>query len=268
MSVLDSIRAFFAKLRPDELGPLEEARILEVPSGHNFRDLGGYDTPSGPTRFRRFVRSGSCSSLTHTDIQRLKDYGVCRVVDLRSSFEDPRITDRFCREPGVEWLNVPLFDYDLSDPKLTGVAAPDGNYLIDGYVTMLSNRPAMRRIFEFLGETPAGGCALFHCAAGMDRTGMVAMLLLGLAEVPRTQIVADYLYSFASVAEVDRVVFGGRAPELREGSWNPLPSRREAVSFMLDRIEGGYGGTRAYLSACGVDEVCLDRVRGMLMGSD
>ena len=71
-----------------------------------------------------------------------------------------------------------------------------------------------------------------------------------------------------SVAEVDRVVFGGHAPELREGSWNPLPSRREAVSFMLDRIEGGYGSTRAYLCACGVDDACLDALRGMLVGSD
>ena len=268
MGFFDRMRTVFARFRPEEAGPLEEGRILVVPSGENFRDLGGYDTPTGPTRYRRFVRSGSCAYLTSADVARLEVYGVCRVLDLRSSFEDPRITDRFCWEPEVEWLNVPLFDYDLSDPKLTGVAAPSGNYLIDGYVTMLSNHHAMRQIFEFFAGTPEGGAVLFHCAAGMDRTGMVAMLLLGLADVPRPQIVADYLYSFAPLAEVDRVVFEGREPRVREGAWNPLPSRREAVSFMLDRIEGGYGSARAYLSACGVDDVCLDAVRGMLVGSD
>lgn len=248
-------------------GPLEPARILDVPSGDNYRDLGGYDTPWGSTSYRRLVRSGSTASLTSADLARLELYGVCRVLDLRSPFEEPRATDRFSRREKVVWENVPLFDYDLSDPKLSGTATPAGNYLIDGYVTMLSNREAIRQIFAFIAETPPGGAALFHCAAGMDRTGMVAMLLLGLAEVPRAQIVADYLYSFASIEEVDQVVFDGREPEVLPGSWNPLPSRREAVEFMLDRIEEGYGTTRAYLAACGLGEVCLDAVRGMLVGS-
>ena len=97
---------------------------------------------------------------------------------------------------------------------------------------------------------------------------MTAMLLLGLAGVPRKQVVADYLYSFAPVDEVDRVVFGGEEPEIRPGRWNPLPSRKQTIEFMLDRIEEGYGSTRAYLAACGISEVCLEAVRGMLVGSD
>lgn len=251
----------------EEMGPLQEARLLDVRSGQNFRDLGGYDTPYGPTAYRRFIRSGSTSSLSTADMTRLEAYGVCRVLDLRSSFEDPRVSDRFVRRPSVEWLNVPLFDYDLSDPKLTGVATPAGNYLIDGYVTMISNQQAIRHIFEFFGKTPPGGGVLFHCAAGMDRTGMTAMLLLGLAEVSRAQIVADYLYSFAPPHEVDEVVFAGAEPVVRKGTWNPLPSRKQAIEFVLDRIEEGYGTTRGYLEACGIDTVCLETVRGMLVGS-
>lgn len=266
MGIWSRIREALSWPSAEEAGPLQEARILSVPSGDNFRDLGGYDTPYGPTRYRRFIRSGSTAYLTDADLTRLEIYGVRRVVDLRSIYEEPRMSDRFCRRADVEWLNVPLFDYDLSDPNLTGVAVPQGNYLIDGYVTMLSNHHAIRQIFEFFAETPADGGVLFHCAAGMDRTGMVAMLLLGLAEVPRTQIVADYLYSFAKVDEVDRIVFGGERPRHREGSWNPLPSRLEAISFMLDRVEGGYGSTRAFLSACNVDDACLDAVKGMLVG--
>ena len=248
-------------------GPLEPARMLDVPSGDNYRDLGGYPTPFGSTAYRRFVRSGSTSSLTKADLERIEEYGVSQVLDLRSRFEDPRLTDRFARRPGVRWLNVPLFDYDLSDPKLAGTPTPAGNYLIDGYVTMVSNRDAIRQIFEFCAQTPPGRATLFHCAAGMDRTGMTAMLLLGLAEVPRKHIVADYLYSFAPVEEVDAVVFGGREPRVVPGSWNPLPSRRQAVEFMLDRVEEGYGTTRAYLEVCGLSGVCLDTVRGMLVGS-
>ena len=263
MGFFDSIRKAFGM---SGAGPLEEARLLDIPSGSNYRDLGGYDTPEGPTQYRRFVRAGSTSSLTDADLTRLEDYGICRVLDLRSRFEEPQVTDRFARRKGIAWLDVPLFDYDLSDPNLTGVRIPDGNYLIDGYVTMLSNHEAIRRIFTFFAETPADGGVLFHCAAGMDRTGMVAMLLLGLADVPRTQVVADYLYSFASVDEVDRVVFDREEPRVMAASWNPLPSRKEAVEFMYDRVTGGYGSFRAYLAACGLGRDCLDAVRGMLVG--
>lgn len=268
MGFFDKIRAALFWSDAAGAGPLAEARVLDIPSGENFRDLGGYDSPAGQTAYRRFVRSGSTAYLTDADLTRLEDYGICRVLDLRSPFENPRSSDRFARRSGIEWLNVPLFDYDLSDPALTATAVPQGNYLIDGYVTMLSNREAIRQIFAFFAQTPPGGGVLFHCAAGMDRTGMTAALLLGLAEVPRAQIVADYLYSFASIAEVNRIVYEGERPWERAGGWSPMPSRKEAIEFVLDRIEEGYGTTRHYLHECGIDDGCLETVRGMLLGFD
>lgn len=268
MGLWENLRSALWHTGPAGSGPLEEARFLDVPSGSNYRDLGGYPTPSGLTRYRRFVRAGATDSLTTSDVSRLERYGIRRVVDLRSAFEAPITTDRFARRPDVSWLNVPLFDYDLSDPALVATRAPEGNYLIDGYVTMLSNRRAVCQIFEFFGQAAAAGeGVLFHCAAGMDRTGVTAMLLLGLAEVPRAHIVADYLYSFATQDEVDRMVFDHEDPRVVEASWNPLPVRREAIEFVYDRVTEGYGTTRAYLAACGISEVCLDAVRGMLVES-
>lgn len=266
MGLRDKVRSLLPWAGAGHGRPIAEGRMLDVPSGENFRELGGYDTPDGKTAYRRLVRAGSTSSLSEADLRRLEDYGVRLVIDLRSEFEAPRLSDRFARRRGVSWVNVPLFDYNLSDPRLAATRVPEGNYLIDGYVTMLSNRQAIRDVFESLAQTPVGSAALFHCAAGMDRTGMTAMLLLGLAGVSREQIVADYLYSFAPVADVDRMVFGGERVRLRPGRWNPLPARREAVEFMLDRVQEGYGSTRAYLAACGLTDACLDAVRGMLLG--
>ena len=265
MSFLESIRSLFYGGTLNS-GPLKEGRLLDVPSASNYRDLGGYETPHGPTAYRRFVRAGSTERLSESDMVRLEDYGVRCVLDLRSSAEAPRQTCRFARRNAISWENVPLFDYDLSDPALMAHGIPAGNYLIDGYVTMTSNRVAIRRIFEFFAAAPTDGGVLFHCAAGMDRTGITAMLLLGLADVSREQIVADYLYSFAPQDEVDAVVFEGERPWEHEFGWNPLPARKEAVEFVLDGIEHGYGTTRAYLETCGIDGVCLDRVRGMLLG--
>jgi protein-tyrosine phosphatase len=264
MGLLNKLRSLLFWSEVEPANPIVEARILDVPSGTNYRDLGGYDTPHGKTCYRRFVRSATTAYLTETDLIRLERYGVCRVLDLRSSLESPKTSDRFVGRTGIKWLNVPLFDYDLSDPKLSGVPIPSGNYLIDGYISMLSNREAVREIFEFFAGTPKGGAVLFHCAAGMDRTGMCAMLLLGLAEVPRKQIVADYLYSFASIREVDRIVFEDRDFVERPGKWDPLPSRLQAIEFMLDRLEEGYGNARNYLRACGISEGDLDAVFEML----
>jgi protein-tyrosine phosphatase len=233
----------------------------------NLRELGGYDCAYGVTKMRRFLRSGATRGIGTKDLQFLRDEGVTRVLDLRSRGEEPAVTCAFSRVPWAMWENVPLFDYDLSAPAMMPVRDVD-NYLVTSYLRILTNEEALRGALVFLAQTPPDECALFHCAAGMDRTGMVALLLLGLADVPREQIVADYLYSFASPAQVDRVVFGGEEPRVAAGSWNPLPSRKEAVEFVLDRIGEGYGSTRAYLAACGIDGGSLDAVKGMLVGLD
>ena len=48
---------------------------------------------------------------------------------------------------------------------------------------------SIARIVELVAD---GTPLLFHCAAGKDRTGVVAAVLLGLAGVPHEEIAADY----------------------------------------------------------------------------
>jgi protein-tyrosine phosphatase len=42
----------------------------------------------------------------------------------------------------------------------------------------------------------APGCVVFHCAAGKDRTGLLALVLLTLAGATPDEIIADYLLSY------------------------------------------------------------------------
>ena len=45
-------------------------------------------------------------------------------------------------------------------------------------------RPLFRiQLVEFLAQAQRNECVLFHCAAGMDRTGVISLLLLGLCGV-------------------------------------------------------------------------------------
>src|SRR3546814_1714371 len=46
----------------------------------------------------------------------------------------------------------------------------------------------------------SGSPALFHCAAGKDRTGVVAAMVLGLVGVPHDEITADYHASAGATA--------------------------------------------------------------------
>lgn len=47
------------------------------------------------------------------------------------------------------------------------------------------------KIFHFILDN-IDGCLLFHCQAGKDRTGVLAMILMGLTGVSKEDIVANY----------------------------------------------------------------------------
>lgn len=248
-------RAFWGS----EPAELEPSRKLELRTGFNVRELGGYMVDGGVTSYRSFLRSGSLDMLSAQDQKRLYDYGVRLVLDLRGNHEVEIARDRIAEMPSVRFCHVPLFDIDLSDPAL-GPEGQQDTYRTLGYLTMLANHDAIARIFSFFASAGSNECVLFHCAAGMDRTGICAMLLLGLVGASRERIAADYCYSFAPVAEVDGIVYRGKEATRRE-----LELRFDAVHTVLDRLEAGYGTTRNYLLSCGVTEDELDRVREHLL---
>jgi len=238
-------------------------RILDVPSAMNLRELGNYDTPAGKTAAHRFLRCGSTRCMSQKDRAWLREYGLTHVLDLRGYGESPEQTCPFARERGMVWKNVSLFGQNLSDPELV---AAQGNldYLARGYLAMLGNHEAVCEALTFLAEVPQQECALFHCAAGMDRTGMVSMLLLGAAGVSRSDIVRDYLYSFASVHDVDAFVQTGEVPKALAGT--RLEGRLQTVGKVYDALVRAYGDVGSYLRACGMDDATLAALRSRLLG--
>lgn len=231
---------------------------------YNLRELGGYPAEEGTTLPHRFLRSGALDGMRGHDAELLKGYGVRRVLDLRGSFELRGGDGPLAKDKDILWLNVPLFDYDISDPDLMPRSGRT-NYLCESYYTILANRSAMKRIFSFFAEAGEDECILFHCAAGMDRTGMVAMLLLGLAGVDRQHIVADYSYSFGGRNEVDRAVLLDGASGQR--TVRPeLGGRIEAISEVYGRLIEVYGSADAYLDSCSVMPEERRRVKERLLG--
>ena len=85
--------------------------------------------------------------------------------------------------------------------------------------------------FEKLSQ--ADGPVLFHCAAGLDRTGVVSALLLRLLGVSREDVLADYRLS----EQIGR------------------PPNAAAMNRLLDQIEEE-GGIEQYLLKMGVSAEC------------
>ena len=243
---------------------------LPLKSISSVRDLGGYpftapDGSQGITAFRAFVRAGSLRGISVGDIEALRQYGVRRIVDLRSPFELKYQPDVFSsgKRADFAYASVPMLDQLNSNGF--GDALPER--MSDVYIQLLDeDSDDIRRAMEALdGE----GTLLFHCRAGKDRTGVIAMLLLGLAGVDDDHIVADYEVSDRYMGRgllVQRLlvslVLRKKAPACL------FQSRPEEMRRALAHLHAAYGDAQTYLkqkAAC--DPHLLDRLTDKLRGT-
>ncbi len=180
--------------------------LRHIPLGgmHNLRDLGGYPVPGGETAWERLLRGDNPEGLTEEDLRWLLDRDITTVVDLRSDAEVGRKPDQLSGHPDFHYFHCPLLAEGDGMPNLeTDVGA--------GYFRMLEGSGLVARALRTVAAAPGG--VLFHCTAGKDRTGLMAALLLGLAGVERTDILADYQVSETYLARIIRQI-KARVPTL------------------------------------------------------
>jgi protein-tyrosine phosphatase len=154
----------------------------------NARDLGG----TGRIAPGAVVRMEAPTRLTEAGWAAAWDHGVRTIVDLRHPDEYGQ--DQAPRPTGITTVPVPL------DPvgtpfyehweKIDNLASP--LY----YPAMLAEHPAPVIAAVRAIAVAAPGCVAFHCAGGKDRTGLIALVLLTLAEAPPADIIADYLLTY------------------------------------------------------------------------
>ncbi|GAA4952022.1 protein-tyrosine phosphatase [Nonomuraea thailandensis] len=163
----------------------------------NLRDLGGIPVAGGTVRTGLVLRSDDVCIIDVTSARTLVEDGLSLLIDLRSPEELAR-TGRGALQAhtGVRHLHLPLMAeitggtselmqrmIDASDP-----AAEFGRW----YARVM--RTCGHLIVQGLSEiAQADGAALFHCAAGKDRTGKFAASLLAVLGAGEEAIVADYV---------------------------------------------------------------------------
>lgn len=248
---------------------MASSRHIPIPGTFNIRDLGGYATGDGSeTRWRRFLRADSLHKLDEAGIEALLAEGLTTVVDLRHNTELLTSPNPFAARNGVTYLNVDLLADLLPDSNREYQEGFD--VLLDLYVRVIDDRGAMiLQILDAIAEAP-DGAVLFHCAAGKDRTGIVAALLLSVAGVGRDHVLDDYeltaVQMVAVLPDYERRA-AERGQDLRS-MYALLASPRETMAALLDHIDARHGGIVAYLDAIGLSAGAVDRLRSRILHSE
>lgn len=180
--------------------------VLPLKTVRNPRDLGGYIGFNGrKIKSHRLLRTGKINGLSKHDEHFLLNYGVKKIIDLRSPAECKKCTDE--ELPGVEHFDIPVSVEDNTKGGSSNVTATFARYRRDQYAgfRMMCHRyrshvekphaqHSFHKILELLADTK-DGAVLYHCSEGKDRTGVVTMLILYILGVDMETIRQDYLYS-------------------------------------------------------------------------
>ncbi|HVE17886.1 MAG TPA: tyrosine-protein phosphatase [Ilumatobacteraceae bacterium] len=244
-------------------------RLVSLEAVHNFRDLGGYATADGRTTlWRTLYRADGLYRLTPADVVALEPLGLNTVIDLRSV---PELDERG-RFP-VDAHPVVFHHLPIVDKTWAQGDAPeyerDEDFLIWAYQDMLAvGAPRFAKAFEVLAG-PDALPAVFHCAAGKDRTGLLAALLLGSLGVSHADIVADYALTVAGMARF-REWAAREWPEWTERMASIPPAYTaalpEAMSHILDELCEQHGTIRDYVRSIGVTDHTLAALESVLLG--
>lgn len=230
---------------------------LPLEGVENCRELGGYSTKNGEqVKWHAFLRSSDMHELTENDSAFLKAYGVKTVIDLRGTDEVEARPNPLAETDFFDYHNIPF----AGQPILEADALKNLT-MGDFYVKMLEESPYVQVVFHIIDQA-ADGAVVFHCTAGKDRTGVLAMLLLGLAGVERKDIISNYEVTYTNLESFHQFDKDGTAPF--EVPKEFLYSSREYMILAYDYLVEKYGDVEKYLLAKGVEQDVLDRVKGRL----
>lgn len=244
----------------------------------NLRDLGGVPAADGRhVRTGRLFRSDSLHRATPGDLERLRALGLQLVIDLRQATE----RDTFgtaAPDVATRHAHLPVFDVLTGSGRqaLSGeveqemLAAARQHGQAGEYLYMLQRGSAtFVQALEALAD-PDHLPALFHCAVGKDRTGVLAALALSLVGVAPEDVAADYarttpgIEALARWAEEHEPEYGADLRAVQPaGAW----TTPEAMVGFLDLVTEHHGSVAAFLHAAGLPEDVPARLQELLLTS-
>ena len=256
-------------------------RILAFEGVDNFRDYGDYATAAGARIQKgRLYRSAHQARATDADLEALAALDVAVIVDLRRKGE--RLRDPSRRPAGFAGM---VIDNDLGDTAEDPwqVFVKNSDLSVEAFRGYLMNyywvAPHDERHIDLYGRyfralAEAKGPVLIHCAAGKDRTGILAALTHHLVGVHDDDIMDDYLLTNTAARLEERAPLVAQMMAEQSGRTPTLEAVRTALGVdaaYLDQafkaIRAQHGSVDAYLEkALGVDAKVREGVETRLVG--
>ena len=239
----------------------------------NLRDLGGIRIRGGVLRPGMAIRTDDLAYVTEDVAQRLSDDGLAAVIDLRSPLE-VAVTGRgpLGTRP-VAYHHLPL----IAD---VGASMKDDRPVLGHetmgamYVRMAeSAAPQLVTALAVIAHTP--GTVAFHCAAGRDRTGVLAAMLLLALGADDDAIVADYARTEENMPAILRrnePVMGamwralGIDLDAHDGSALSHAGMHVSMRILLDTLRRRHGDALTPLRAAGLSDDLVARLRARALG--
>jgi protein tyrosine/serine phosphatase len=246
--------------------PLEttpDRRHIEHERVFNLRDLGGYPTADGrTTRWATLYRGDGLHRLDADDCTAL---GLRTVLDLRTDHE---VTVRGRLEvDGVDWHHLPVIRTTWEADWWTEGSTAE-RFLADRYATMLDEGAlALADALRTLAR-PEQLPAAFHCAAGKDRTGVLAALVLSLLGVDDDTVAADYGLSrlgMDRLVEWVRATYPDRLDTMADQPAVFLDAPDAAMHLFLAELRSAHGSVEGYVESIGVDHAVVAALQDNLL---
>ena len=233
-------------------------RDVPLQEGTNFRDLGGYPAADGKrVRWGRLFRSGHSAHLTDQDQAMVISLNIGVCCDFRRLDEQASAISRLC--PSTRIVPLPISPGSSNSffeqlRRQGGQPEEMAAFMVDinREFVRVYDEPYRQMFHELIALDERA--FMFNCAAGKDRTGFAAALILSALGVSEEVILEDYLLTsryYPWEREMSRVIHnyneeaGGN---LNEALVMPmLEVRPEYLAGAFATIDEDYGSVERYL---------------------
>jgi protein-tyrosine phosphatase len=223
---------------------MEDGGHIVLDGASNVRDLRWALGARAPAPARA-LRSGNLDGLSPEGRRRFAELGIAVVIDLRGTAEAAEAPQL----EGATRVHLPIEPTVAADLRAQQAA---------GTLSAASAMRVMERTYreyvvdhvavfaDLLHHLLAASrrSVLFHCAAGKDRTGVAAALVLTALDVPRAAIMEDYLLSNRFFRPLGPRSTDGIPDDVREAIVKVRPAYLDAAFAAMTE---GWGGPDAYL---------------------
>lgn len=252
-------RHYFHMLLDGKPAGVAAHRHVPLRGTPNFRDFGGYRTHQGEfVRWGQLYRSGMLSALSLEDMQALGELGIRLVCDFRRDDERQKEPSKWLPDATPHTEHLPLAPGNQahtlkallggshmpdirSEDVVAAMEAINREFVVD-------HCGVYGRLLKLVLEAP--GPLLIHCAAGKDRTGFGAAIILKALGVPEDAVMQDYLMTgqYLTLEKELRGLMRRYGITVPETVVEPIIQvRPQYLRAAFDLIDTEYGNFSTYL---------------------